>query len=97
MLISKREKTDKPIIIKCDLLKHRLYMVVGRTMFYSNEDFIVPNYYVLEYIKWLQENGFHVTVEQKEESSDIKSFKARLKNPPNLDEKKKHFHDEMDR
>ena len=95
MLIAKREKTDKPIVIKGDLEKYRLYMVVGRTTFFSTDAFSVPNYYVLEYLKFLSDNGFSVTTEMKaDDKTSVRCFKARLKNVPNLDEIKKPFHEE---
>ncbi len=93
-LIEKGKNTSKPVIIKGDLEKNRLYMVIGRTTFFSTKEFYLSDYYIRGYIKFLSENNFKVTCETKDESNkEIRCFKARLRISPNFDEKEISFRD----
>ncbi len=84
-LISLREKTQKPIIIKGDIKGNKLLMIVGRKTIFYVPKFEAPQYYIRDYLNYLKMHDF--VVEEEIKGVLITRFKAKLKSTPNFDEK----------
>ena len=79
-LVSRCESTQKPVVIKGDVPHHKLMMFEGRNTFYFSQRLSHAKNQVEEYLKFLENNNFSVSVEKSPYTGEIISFKARLKN-----------------